>query len=189
MSEASWYVVHTYSGYENKVKMDIEKTIENRKLQDQILEVSVPTEKCRELKNDTEKEIVRKIFPGYVFVRMVMNDETWYVVRNTRGVTGFVGPNSKPVPLAEEELKQFGFTVSGSVPSAEEETRAAEVTATKVNFEVGDIIVGTSSSTWAGTVAAIKSINEKKQSVMIETEMFGRPTQVELKFTEIKKKD
>ena len=104
MSEAQWYVVHTYSGYENKVKVDIEKTIENRGLQDQILEVSVPLEEVIELKNGAQKQVERKMFPGYVLIHMIMNDDTWYVVRNTRGVTGFVGPGSKPVPLSEEGM-------------------------------------------------------------------------------------
>ena len=109
MSEAHWYVVHTYSGYENKVKVDIEKTIENRNLQDQILEVSVPMLPVVELKNGVEKKADKKMFPGYVLINMVMNDDTWYVVRNTRGVTGFVGPGSKPVPLTEEEMASLGF--------------------------------------------------------------------------------
>ena len=109
MSEAQWYVVHTYSGYENKVKVDIEKTIENRGLQDQILEVSVPLEEVIELKNGAQKQVERKMFPGYVLIHMIMNDDTWYVVRNTRGVTGFVGPGSKPVPLSEEEMMSLGF--------------------------------------------------------------------------------
>ena len=108
MSEAQWYVVHTYSGYENKVKVDIEKTIENRGLQDQILEVSVPLEEVIELKNGAQKQVERKMFPGYVLIHMIMNDDTWYVVRNTRGVTGFVGPGSKPVPLSEEEMMSLG---------------------------------------------------------------------------------
>jgi transcriptional antiterminator NusG len=103
MSEAKWYVVHTYSGYENKVKVDIEKTIENRNLQDQILEVSVPMLEVAELKNGVEKLADKKMFPGYVLIHMIMNDDTWYVVRNTRGVTGFVGPGSKPVPLRDGE--------------------------------------------------------------------------------------
>ena len=104
MAEANWYVVHTYSGYENKVKVDIEKTIENRNLQDQILEVSVPMQEVIEVKNGANKQVAKKMFPGYVLINMVMNDDTWYVVRNTRGVTGFVGPGSKPVPLTEEEM-------------------------------------------------------------------------------------
>ena len=109
MAEAHWYVVHTYSGYENKVKVDIEKTIENRKLQDQILEVSVPLQEVEELKNGQRKSSMKKMFPGYVLLYMIMNDDTWYVVRNTRGVTGFVGPGSKPVPLTEEEMENLGI--------------------------------------------------------------------------------
>ena len=105
MAEANWYVVHTYSGYENKVKVDIEKTIENRNLQDQILEVSVPMQEVIEVKNGANKQVAKKMFPGYVLINMVMNDDTWYVVRNTRGVTGVVGPGSKPVPLTEEEME------------------------------------------------------------------------------------
>ena len=103
MSELNWYVVHTYSGYENKVKANIEKTIENRKLQDQIFEVRVPLQDVVEMKGGVKKNVSKKMFPGYVLVNMVMNDDTWYVVRNTRGVTGFVGPGSKPVPLTEKD--------------------------------------------------------------------------------------
>ena len=110
MSEVNWYVVHTYSGYENKVKANIEKTIENRHLEDQILEVRVPMEEVVEVKNGTKKQVLRKLFPGYVLINMIMNDDTWYVVRNTRGVTGFVGPGSKPVPLTDEEMVNLGIT-------------------------------------------------------------------------------
>ena len=113
MSDANWYVVHTYSGYENKVKANIEKTIENRNLQDQILEVSVPMLPVVELKNGVEKKADKKMFPGYVLINMVMNDDTWYVVRNTRGVTGFVGPGSKPVPLTEEEMAKRAMKRTG----------------------------------------------------------------------------
>ena len=110
MSEAAkWYVVHTYSGYENKVKANIEKTIENRHLEDQILEVRVPLQDVVEMKNGTSRQVQKKMFPGYVLLNMVMNDDTWYVVRNTRGVTGFVGPGSKPVPLTEEEMMPLGI--------------------------------------------------------------------------------
>lgn len=105
MAEANWYVVHTYSGYENKVKVDIEKTIENRKLQDEILEVRVPLEDVVEMRKRCEETSFKKMFPGYVLIHMIMNDDTWYVVRNTRGVTGFVGPGSKPVPLTPAEMK------------------------------------------------------------------------------------
>lgn len=170
MSEAQWYVVHTYSGYENKVKVDIEKTIENRGLQDQILEVSVPLEEVIELKNGAQKQVERKMFPGYVLIHMVMNDDTWYVVRNTRGVTGFVGPGSKPVPLTEDEMRSLGFKEAGVV----------------VEFEVGDTVVVTAGA-WKDTVGVIKTVNESKQSITINVEMFGRETPVELSFSEIKK--
>lgn len=170
MSEANWYVVHTYSGYENKVKVDIEKTIENRGLQEQILEVSVPLESVIELKNGIEKKADKKMFPGYVLIHMFMNDETWYVVRNTRGVTGFVGPGSKPVPLTEEEMEKLGF-------------RNEEII---IGFEVGDTVVVTSGA-WKDTVGAIKSINEGKKTITMSVEMFGRETPVELSFSEVKK--
>lgn len=170
MSEAQWYVVHTYSGYENKVKVDIEKTIENRGLQDQILEVSVPLEEVIELKNGAQKQVERKMFPGYVLIHMIMNDDTWYVVRNTRGVTGFVGPGSKPVPLSEEEMMSLGF-------------KALDVV---VDFAVGDTVVVTAGA-WKDTVGVIRTVNESKQSITINVEMFGRETPVELSFSEIKK--
>ena len=109
MAEAKWYVAHTYSGYENKVKADLEKTIENRHLEDEILEVRVPMQEVVEMKNGAKKTVQKKLFPGYVLVNMIMNDDTWYVVRNTRGVTGFVGPGSKPVPLSEAEMKPLGI--------------------------------------------------------------------------------
>ncbi|MBQ1208052.1 MAG: transcription termination/antitermination protein NusG [Lachnospiraceae bacterium] len=170
MAEANWYVVHTYSGYENKVKVDIEKTIENRNLQDQILEVAVPMEDAVEVKNGVRKQVQRKLFPGYVLINMIMNDETWYVVRNTRGVTGFVGPGSKPVPLTAEEMIPLGIH-EGKV---------------EVDFEVGDAVMVTSGA-WEGTIGNIKVINQGKQSITINVDMFGRETPVELNFTEVKK--
>ena len=170
MSEAKWYVVHTYSGYENKVKVDIEKTIENRGLQDQILEVSVPMLEVAELKNGVEKLADKKMFPGYVLIHMVMNDDTWYVVRNTRGVTGFVGPGSKPVPLSDEEMASLGFG-------------KREVA---VDYELGDTVVVTAGA-WKDTIGVLKTVNESKQSATINVEMFGRETPVELSFSEIKK--
>ena len=115
MSEARWYVVHTYSGYENKVKANIEKTIENRKLQDQILEVVVPAQDVVELRNGVKKVVSRKMFPGYVLIHMIQNDDTWYVVRNTRGVTGFVGPGSEPIPLTEEEMRNLGISTEATM--------------------------------------------------------------------------
>ena len=170
MSEANWYVVHTYSGYENKVKVDIEKTIENRKLQDRSLEVSVPMQDVVEIKNGAQKQVAKKMFPGYVLIHMVMNDDTWYVVRNTRGVTGFVGPGSKPVPLSEEEMMSLGFKTPEIV----------------VDFAQGDTVVVISGA-WKDTVGVIRSVNESKQSITINVEMFGRETPVELNFTEVKK--
>ena len=103
-SEAKWYVVHTYSGYENKVATDLEKMVENRKMQDLILDIKIPTETVKEVKEDKVREVARKIFPGYVLIKMIVTDDSWYVVRNTRGVTGFVGPASKPLPLSEAEV-------------------------------------------------------------------------------------
>ena len=170
MSEANWYVVHTYSGYENKVKANIEKTIENRHLEDQILEVRVPLEEVVEVKNGVSKAVQKKMFPGYVLLNMVMNDDTWYVVRNTRGVTGFVGPGSKPVPLTEEEMKPLGIKNDNVV----------------VDFEIGDT-VNVIGGIWKDTVGVIQSINEEKQSVTINVELFGRETPVEISFSEIRK--
>ena len=170
MAEARWYVVHTYSGYENKVKVDIEKTIENRNLQEQILEVSFPMLEVAEMKNGVEKLADKKMFPGYVLIHMVMNDDTWYVVRNTRGVTGFVGPGSKPVPLSEEEMTGLGFARKDITPE----------------YQEGDMIVVTAGA-WKDTIGSIQTINEGKKTLTINVEMFGRETPVELSFTEVKK--
>ena len=172
MSEAKWYVVHTYSGYENKVKANIDKTIENRHLEDQILEVGVPLEEVIEMKNGVQKVSMKKLFPGYVMIHMIMNDDTWYVVRNTRGVTGFVGPGSKPVPLEEEEMSRFGIHQENIV----------------YDFEIGDTVTVLSGA-WEGTVGVVQSMNEQKQSLSINVELFGRETPVELGFSEVKKMD
>jgi transcription termination/antitermination protein NusG len=171
MSETNWYVVHTYSGYENKVKANIEKTIENRKLQDQILEVSVPMQDVVEVKNGVKKQVQKKMFPGYVLLNMEMNDDTWYVVRNTRGVTGFVGPGSKPVPLTEAEMLSMGIKHSDEI---------------MIDLELGDTVEVTS-GVWEGTTGIVKSINSHKQIITINVDMFGRETPVEISFTEIKK--
>lgn len=167
---ANWYVVHTYSGYENKVKANIEKTIENRKLQDQILEVAIPMQDVIEIKNRTRKQVQKKQFPGYVLINMVMNDNTWYVVRNTRGVTGFVGPGSKPVPLTEEEMKPLIATGEKIV----------------ISFEVGDLVTAIS-GVWEGTMGKVIAVNEGKQTVTINVDMFGRETPVDISFFDIKK--
>ena len=177
-SEPRWYVVHTYSGYENKVMHSISKTIANRHLEDQILDVRVPVETVYELRaNGTKKAVERKIFPGYVLVNMVMNEDTWYVVRNIRGVTGFVGPGSKPVPLTEEEMKPYGLT---SNDSSESDKNVV------VNLKVGDIVTVTGGA-WAGSVKAIQSVNESRQTVTINVDMFSRETPVEISFSEVKK--
>ncbi|MBS5190591.1 antitermination protein NusG [Eubacterium ramulus] len=170
MAEANWYVVHTYSGYENKVKADIEKTIENRHLEEEILEVRIPMQDVVELKNGAKKQVQKKMFPGYVLINMVMNDDTWYVVRNTRGVTGFVGPGSKPVPLTEAEMRPLGIKEEKVV----------------VDFKEGDTvtIIG---GVWKDTVGVIQSMNESKQIVTINVELFGRETPVEISFAEVKK--
>ena len=170
MSEAKWYVVHTYSGYENKVKANIDKTIENRHLEDQILEVRVPMQDVIEMKNGVQKATQKKMFPGYVLINMVMNDDTWYVVRNTRGVTGFVGPGSKPVPLTASEMAPLGIRQENIV----------------VDFEVGDTIQVVSGA-WADTVGVVQSMNPQKQSLTINVELFGRETPVEIGFAEVKK--
>ena len=171
-NEARWYVVHTYSGYENKVKTDIEKTIENRNLQDQILEVLVPLQDVVELKNGAKKQVSKKMFPGYVLINMYMNDATWYVVRNTRGVTGFVGPGSKPVPLTEMEMKNLGI-------------QAPEM---EMDVEIGDMVKVVAGA-WAGNVGAITDINPSKQTVTIDVDVFGRATSVEISFMEVTKVD
>lgn len=171
-NEARWYVAHTYSGYENKVKADIEKTIENRKLQDQIFEVLVPLQDVMEMKNGSKKAVSRKMFPGYVLLNMIMNDATWYVVRNTRGVTGFVGPGSKPVPLTESEMRNLGI----KVPEVE------------IDIEVGDM-VKVIAGAWDGTVGTVTDVNAGKQTVTIEVDIFGRATSVEIDFTDVKKAD
>lgn len=170
MAEANWYVVHTYSGYENKVKANIEKTIENRHLEDQILEVRVPMQDVVEMKNGAKKQVQKKMFPGYVLINMIMNDDTWYVVRNTRGVTGFVGPGSKPVPLTEAEMRPLGINEANVV----------------VDFAEGDSVIVTG-GVWKDTVGMIQTMNQGKQMVTINVDLFGRETPVEISFTDIKK--
>lgn len=168
MSEAKWYVVHTYSGYENKVKANIEKTIENRHLEDQILEVRVPMQDVVELKNGVQKAAQRKLFPGYVLIHMIMNDDTWYVVRNTRGVTGFVGPGSKPVPLTDEEMASMGLKVDA--PNAP--------------FSIGDSVI-VKSGVWEDTTGIVRQIDHQNRMVTINIDMFGRETPVEISFNDV----
>ncbi len=161
--EAKWYVVHTYSGYENKVATNLEKIVENRKLHDWIHEIRVPTETVTEIKDNKKREVERKIFPGYVLVKMVMTDDSWYVVRNTRGCTGFVGPNGKPIPLTEEEVAALGV-----------EKREIEV-----NYSVGDMvrIIDGPLENFSGVV---DELDLDKNKVRLTISMFGRETPVEL---------
>ena len=169
-NEAVWYVVHTYSGYENKVKANLEKTVENRNMQDVIQEIRVPTEDVVEVRGGKKHVSQRKIFPGYVMVKMVMNNQTWYVVRNTRGVTGFVGPESTPIPLSEQEVANMGV---GSQQI-------------RHGYEVGDLVLIT-----AGPLESfngvIESIDNTTQQVSVTVSMFGRDTNVELGFDQIQK--
>jgi len=171
MSEkARWYVVHTYSGYENKVKVNLEKTIENRNLQDLLQDIQVPMEEVIEEKDGKQKISLKKKFPGYVLVKMLMTDESWYVVRNTRGVTGFVGPASKPVPLTDEEIESMGVT-------------EAQV---DIDLEVGES-VEVISGPLRGFIAKIQEINLEKRKIKALIDMFGRDTLTELEFTQVEK--
>ena len=168
----SWYVVHTYSGYEDKVKTNIENTIVNRHLQDKIIEVRVPVQDVVEYRDGARKTVRRKLFPGYVLINMDMDDETWYVVRNTRGVTGFVGPGSKPVPLSDAEIKPLGI-------------RTENMT---VDFGVGDTI-SVVAGVWRDTIGVVQRMDFSKQTATINVELFGRETPVEISFAEVRKMD
>lgn len=168
-TEARWYVAHTYSGYENKVKADIENTIVNRNLQDQILEVYVPMQEVEREGKDSKKLVQQKMFPAYVLIKMFMNDDTWYVVRNTRGVTGFVGPGSKPVPLTDEEVASMGLMSSVA----------------EASFSIGDSVIVTS-GIWEDTVGIVRQIDLKNKTVTINIDMFGRETPTELSFNDVK---
>ena len=170
MSQAKWYVVHTYSGYENKVAENIEK-VENRKLHELIEEVKIPTEIVTEVKDNKTTQAERKLFPSYVLVKMVMTDESWYIVRNTRGVTGFVGPGSKPVPLSEKEVKALGVD------------RVS--TAVEVTFKVGDP-VNVIGGSFDGFVGKVTAIDTEAQTAEVVVSMFGRETPVSLPLSQIK---
>jgi transcriptional antiterminator NusG len=166
--DARWYVVHTYSGYENKVAQNIEKIVENRGLRDQILDVKVPTGIFTEMKDDKKVEVERKLFPGYVLIKMVMNEDTWYIARNTRGVTGFVGPASKPVALTEEEVAALGVDKHEIV----------------VEYAVGDnvrIVDGPLD----GFSGVVEEIDIPKNKVRVTVSMFGRETPVELELAQV----
>lgn len=172
MSEsAKWYVIHTYSGYENKVAQTIMKVVDNRKLHDLIQEVQVPTELVMEM-NEKNKmhEVERKVFPGYVLVKMVLTDDSWYVVRNTRGCTGFVGPGSKPVPLTDKEAAAMGIDMDAKPASLEVNFKASD----KVRITAGPM---------EGIVGEVESIDTENMKVNVKVSMFGRDTSAELDIT------
>ncbi len=166
--ESRWYVVHTYSGYENKVASNLEKTVENRQLHDLIQEIRVPTETVTEVKDGKQREVERKIFPGYVLVKMVMTDESWYIVRNIRGCTGFVGPSSKPIPLTDAEVARLGV----------------EQKEVELSYTIGDsvqIIDGP----LEGFVGTVEELDSEKNSVRVKVSMFGRETPVDLELSQV----
>ncbi|HHT64581.1 MAG: transcription termination/antitermination protein NusG [Caldicoprobacterales bacterium] len=169
-TQGKWYVIHTYSGYENKVKANLEKTVENRSLHDLIFEIKVPMEEQIEEKNGRRKAVLRKIYPGYVMVKMIMTDESWYIIRNTRGVTGFVGPGSKPIPLTDEEVRAMGV----------------EYIPIKLDAEIGDN-VRVISGPLENFIGSIEEIYPDKQKVKVLVSMFGRDTPVELEYHQIQK--
>lgn len=166
--QAKWYIVHTYSGYENKVASNLEKTVENRGIQDLIQQVYVPTEKVTEIKDNKTREVERKVFPGYVIVKMVLTDESWYIVRNIRGCTGFVGPSSKPVPMTDAEVERLGI-----------ETKSVEV-----SYEVGDS-VRINSGPLENFVGIVKEIDKEKNIAKVAVSMFGRETNAELELNQV----
>ena len=168
--EPRWYVVHTYSGYENKVKTDLEKMIKNRELQDYFFDIIVPMEEQIEIKDGKTKINLKKVFPGYVLVKMIVTEQTWYIVRNTRGVTGFVGSGTDPIPLTDSEIRKMGFDIQSF----------------NINYEVNDqirVITGPFEN-FTGTVI---SINKEKHKVKVMISMFGRETPVDVDFTEVEK--
>ena len=169
-SEPRWYVVHTYSGYENKVKTDLEKTIKNRELEDYFFDIVVPMEEQIEIKDGKRKANLKKVFPGYVLVKMIVTEESWYIVRNTRGVTGFVGSGTDPIPLTNEEIRNMGF----------------ETTIINVDYEVNDS-VKVVNGPLSGFIGTVQEINKEKNKVKVMVSMFGRETPVELEFSQVEK--
>ena len=168
--QAKWYVVHTYSGHENKVKVNIEKMVENRNMQNLILEVVVPTEDVIEVKDGQRKIKTRKMFPGYVIIKMIVTNESWYLVRNTQGVTGFVGHGSEPIPLTDEEVARMGI----------------EKVFIELNVEVGEM-VRVISGPFESFMGTVEDINPDKQVLTVKVSMFGRDTPVELEFAQVEK--
>ena len=170
--EAKWYIVHTYSGYENKVASNLEKTVENRGLSDLIQQVFVPTETVTEIKDNKRKDVERKIFPGYVIVKMILTDETWYIVRNIRGCTGFVGPSSKPIPLTKEEVTKLGI----------------DKKSVEVSYNVGDSVVIVEGPL-ADSVGTVEELDLDNNCVRVTVSMFGRSTPVELELDQVEVMD
>ena len=165
-----WYVVHTYSGYENKVKTDLEKTVKNRELEDFFFEIVVPLEEQIEIKDGKKKTNLKKVFPGYVLIKMIVTEESWYIVRNTRGVTGFVGSGTDPIPLTEEEIRNMGF----------------ETAPINVDYNINDQ-VQVLGGAFNGLVGVVQEINKEKNKVKVLVSMFGRETPVELDFSQVQK--
>jgi len=168
--EPKWYVVHTYSGYENKVKTDLEKTVKNRELEDFFFEIVVPMEEQIEIKDGKRKTNLKKVFPGYVLVKMIVTEESWYIVRNTRGVTGFVGSGTDPIPLTTEEIRNMGF----------------ETAVVNVDYDVNDT-VRVVNGPLASFIGTVQEINKEKNKVKVLVSMFGRETPVELEFSQVEK--
>ena len=168
--QPKWYVVHTYSGYENKVKTDLEKTIKNRELEDYFFDIIVPMEEQIEIKEGKRKTNLRKVFPSYVLVKMIVTEKTWYIVRNTRGVTGFVGSGTDPIPLTEEEIRKMGF----------------ELTEVNVDYDINDS-VKILNGPLENFVGVVQEINKEKHKVKVLVSMFGRETPVELEFSQVQK--
>ena len=168
--EPRWYVVHTYSGYENKVKTDLEKTVKNRELEEYFFDIVVPMEEQIEIKDGKRKANLKKVFPGYVLIKMIVTEETWYIVRNTRGVTGFVGSGTDPIPLTEDEIRAMGF----------------EEATINVDYEVNDS-VQILNGAFKDSIGTVQEINKEKHKVKVLISMFGRETPVELEFSQIQK--
>ena len=164
------YVVHTYSGYENKVKKDLENTIKNRELEEYFFDIIVPMEEQIEIKDGKKKTNLKKVFPGYVLVKMIVTEETWYIVRNTRGVTGFVGSGTDPIPLTDEEIRNMGF----------------EESAINVDYELNEQ-VEIMNGAFEGFVGNVQEINKEKHKVKVLVSMFGRETPVEVEFSQVRK--
>ena len=168
--EPKWYVIHTYSGYENKVKADLEKKVKNQEMEEYFFEIVVPMEEQIEIKDGKRKTNLKKVFPGYVLVKMIVTEQTWYIVRNTRGVTGFVGSGTDPIPLTEEEIRKMGF----------------ELTEVNVDYDINDS-VKILNGPLENFVGVVQEINKEKHKVKVLVSMFGRETPVELEFSQVQK--